>query len=70
MADDVAMAAFPPCVVIACSNGTKEVERKVCVCGGGAYRRDRNKSMGRRGHQEESWRLLCTSAVQSMQYAC
>lgn len=30
VADGVAMAALPPCVVITCSNGTKEVERKVC----------------------------------------
>lgn len=27
------MAALPPCVVITRSNGTKEVERKVCVLG-------------------------------------
>lgn len=30
VAAGVAMAALPPCVVITCSNGTKEVERKVC----------------------------------------
>lgn len=29
VADGVAMAALPPYVVITCSNGTKEVERKV-----------------------------------------
>ena len=33
VADGVAMAALPPCVVITCSNGAKEVERKVCVWG-------------------------------------
>lgn len=31
VADGVAMAALPPCVVITCSNATKEGERKVCV---------------------------------------
>lgn len=30
VADGVAMAALPPYVVITCSNGSKEVERKVC----------------------------------------
>ena len=33
VADGVAMAALPPCVVITCSNGTKDVGRKVCVGG-------------------------------------
>lgn len=33
VADGVAMAALPPYVVITCSNGSKEVERKVCVGG-------------------------------------
>jgi hypothetical protein len=31
VADGVAMAALPLCVVITYSNGPKEVERKVCV---------------------------------------
>lgn len=60
VADGVAMAALPPCVVITCSNGTEEVKRKVCVG------EDRNRSTGKRGDQEESWGLLCTSAVQSV----
>lgn len=60
VADGVAIAALPPCVVITCSNGTKDEGRKVW---GGA---DRNVSTGRRGDRGESWELLCTSAVQSM----
>lgn len=45
------MAALPSCIVITCANGTKKVERKVGVAGGG---RDRNRSMGKRGDQEEA----------------
>lgn len=61
VADGVAMAALPPCVVITCSNGTKEVERKVCVGG-----RDRNRSTGGKGPM----RILGTSLHFQLCRAC
>lgn len=50
VADGVAMAALPPCVVITCSNGTKEVERKVYVLGVG--RRTGTGAWGREGTEK------------------
>lgn len=50
VADGVAMAALPPCVVITCSNATKEGERKVCVLRVGG--RTRTGAWGREGTEK------------------
>lgn len=67
VADGVAMAALPPCVVITCSNGTKEVERKVCVCWGGETG---TGARGGKGTKESPGDFSALSAVQSMLCEC
>lgn len=63
VADGVAMAALPPCVVITCSNGTKEVERKVCVCWGERQEQEHGEERGPR-------RILGTSLHFQLCRAC
>lgn len=64
VADGVAMAALPSCIVITCAKDTQKVERKVCggKRGTGAW--------GREGTQRSPGAFLCTLAVQSMLREC